>query len=88
MVRLTITFYLYTVVFDCGVCMLISMVLLSNGFEAKKNDQRHENTCRKILVFHIAERPCSIVSKELYEQNEEEDFHNAEVLFVSPKKNF
>ena len=69
------TFYLITIGFDRGVCMLVSMVLLSKGFEAKEHEQIHVDACRKMLVTLLAEHSLDTISKEAKEQNEEEAFN-------------
>ena len=47
---------------------------------------RGMQTHRKSIVLHIAEHPRSIEHKEAKEQNEEEDFHDVEVLGMLPEK--
>ena len=85
MVRLNTTFYLIIIGCDCGVYMLIRMVLLSNGFETKNYDQRHADTRLKMLVLYISDHQCSLISKELCEHNEEENRYDVEVFIVRSK---
>ena len=73
MVRLTVTFYLTILGCDCDVCMLMSMVLLSNEFEDKKYEQIYADACRKILVLRVSDHPCALSSKKISDHEEEDD---------------
>ena len=58
MVRLTGTFYLNMIGHDCGAHMLISMVILSNRFEANAYESKnysvtHCVSSRRILTKKI-----------------------------------
>ena len=57
-------FYLIIIAYDRGVYMLISIALLSNGFEANQYDQSHVDVCLKVLVLHLAEHPHDINCNE------------------------
>ena len=79
-------FYFIITCCDCGVCMLIRILLLSNGYEANGYEQIHVDVHRKVLVLQLAEHLFEVKLNVFDDENEENGSDETQEFFLLPKK--